>query len=177
MPMSMKSDTLFRGFKRPKPDTRFRGSKRPRPATFFREFKLKPAPCPYDVVPSSYDSELAGGVPILPLCITKYNRPILIRFSQLALEFYIKNQEGSGVDANFKFHDLVKCTYWIDYRPRRHLCESHRRSPTRYYITFKAKAKGDPSSSADIIIFQAKISIDEEDEDNLPVVEECRIKI
>ncbi|MCI22907.1 hypothetical protein A2U01_0044085, partial [Trifolium medium] len=83
---------------------------------------------------------------------------------------------GSGVDASFEFHDLVKCTFWFDHRPRKHLRDrdSRPRNPTVYYITFNAKAKGDPSSSPDIIIFQAKISIGE---DKLPVVQECRIKI
>jgi hypothetical protein len=46
-----------------------------------------------------------------------------------------------------------------------------------YFITFQAKAKGDPSNSPAIKDFQATVSVDIVDQDKPPVVDECRIKI
>ncbi|KAK2438183.1 protein BREAST CANCER SUSCEPTIBILITY protein [Trifolium repens] len=147
----MQSETLFRGVKRLKPN-RF---------------------CPYDVIPPSpRDSELLGGAPIGPISITDFIRPTLTRFSQLALEWY-NQEERSGV--SFEFHDLVKSNHWIDVRARTHVPHGDTPpppSPTTFYITFQAKPIGDPSSSHDIITFQAEISM----EDELPVVQDCRIR-
>jgi hypothetical protein len=47
------------------------------------------------------------------------------------------------------------------------------RDPDEYYITFKAKAKGDPSTT----IFQATVSVDVLHENKPHAVKECRIQI
>jgi hypothetical protein len=146
------SETLFRGVKRLKRN-RF---------------------CPYDdIPPSPRDSELLGGAPFSPISITDKIRPTLTRFSQLALEWYNQEEERSGV--SFEFHDLVKSNRWVDVRahtPVPHGDTPPPPSPTTFYITFQAKPIGDPSSSHDIITFQAEISM----EDELPVVQDCRIR-
>jgi hypothetical protein len=76
---------------------------------------------------------------------------------------------------SFEFHDLVKSNRWVDVRahtPVPHGDTPPPPSPTTFYITFQAKPIGDPSSSHDIITFQAEISM----EDELPVVQDCRIR-
>jgi hypothetical protein len=99
-----------------------------------------------------------------PIRITDFIRPTLARFSQLALEWYNQEEERSGV--SFEFHDLVKCTFSVDYRYRvRHF--------TNYYITFKAKESPDDDA---ITVFQAEVWVDQLDKAKPPLVKECRIK-
>lgn len=128
---------------------------------------------PYDAIPPPTHSYLCGDNPVCPLQITKDVRPFLENLSKTALAHY-QNQKGSG--ASFEFHKLIKCTHWYDVRPNAFAdyggCPL---DPTEYYITFQAKAKGDPSNSPAITIFQAKVLVDTVDE-NTSVVEECHIK-
>jgi hypothetical protein len=129
---------------------------------------------PYDAIPPPTHSYLCGGNPIRPLRITKDVRPILENLSKTALDHY-QNQKGSG--ASFEFHKLIKCTRWYDVRPNAFADYGGRPlAPTEYYITFQAKAKGDPSNSPAITIFQAKVLVDKADKNNPSVVKDCHIK-
>ncbi|KAK2424216.1 hypothetical protein QL285_034599 [Trifolium repens] len=129
---------------------------------------------PYDADPPTLEPKVFGGNPVYAIHITDEVRPILQKLSHLALECYNNNKEG----ASYEFHDLVKCTRWTD--RRNPFADFRPLDPTEYYITFEAKAKGDTcssSSSPAIIIFQAKVLVDKDDQDKPPVVEECHIKI
>ncbi|GAU33227.1 hypothetical protein TSUD_333500 [Trifolium subterraneum] len=126
----------------------------------------------YDPLPPS--PLLFGGSPVYPIDITDEDhadRPMLKKFSELALEYYY-NKKG----ASFEFHDLVKYALWYDARFMAIYTGLTRPDPTEHYITFQAKAKGDTSSCPAITTFQAKILEREDDKDKPPVVEECRIK-
>jgi hypothetical protein len=116
----------------------------------------------YDAIPRPAGTLLCGGSPVKPLEITEINRPSLLNFSEIALNYYNEVTCGS----TFEFHDLVKCTFSVDYRYRvRHI--------TNYYITFKAKESPDDDA---ITVFQAEVWVDQLDKAKPPLVKECRIK-
>ncbi|KAK2424018.1 hypothetical protein QL285_034424 [Trifolium repens] len=77
--------------------------------------------------------------------------------------------------ASFEFYYLVKCIYCCDTSFKAFLAGPP--GPTTYFITFQAKAKGDPSNSPAIKYFQATVSVDKVDQDKQHVVVKCRIKI
>ncbi|KAK2384260.1 hypothetical protein P8452_39189 [Trifolium repens] len=81
-------------------------------------------------------------------------------FSKLALEWHNLEERSSSVE----FHDLVKCTYWIDRRARKYVrdSDSHGRRSLLQRFTLLFKQKENPSNSPDIITFQATISIGED---------------
>ncbi|GAU44547.1 hypothetical protein TSUD_335290 [Trifolium subterraneum] len=130
---------------------------------------------PYDAIAVPPNSELMGGNPIRILDLTDDDdRTYIEHLSKFALLSY-QDKEG----ASYEFHDLVKCTYWVDSCTSKYVPgNNYPFDPTKYYITFKAKAKGDPSSSPKT--FQAKLVVDElnrklAEKDKPTSVEECRI--
>ncbi|KAK2367496.1 hypothetical protein QL285_080774 [Trifolium repens] len=119
----------------------------------------------YDAIPLPPTTLFMGGSPVTPFVITETDRPVLINFSKIALDHY-----NQGSDSSFEFVDLVKCSFYNDFRVvPTDVCDL---DPAEYYITFQAK---DPFDT--ITIFQTKVLVDQHDKHKLPVVEECRIQI
>ncbi|KAK2426837.1 hypothetical protein QL285_025467 [Trifolium repens] len=174
--MSMELETGLHGVTRPKPDLESEQDLSDEDQfSSDSDSEEDPKLSPYDDIPSPppfipMAHRKCGIRSIAPLEINDETdedyglRPLLTDYSMAALDHYNK---GSG--ASFEYVDLVKCNFFRDVcrSASMHAYADPDRDPDEYYITFKAKAKGDPSTT----IFQATVSVDVLHENK------CRIQI
>ncbi|GAU30091.1 hypothetical protein TSUD_392470 [Trifolium subterraneum] len=162
---------------------------------------------PYDATPPPPGLVLYGGDPFSPLVITDEYRPLLTKLSHLALDYYNYNINKGIIfefhdlvkcifRQDCRSKTVVTCgrdptEFYITFQakpigkapsssPAITDVQAKDPSSSPAAITgYQFQAKGPSSSPAAITVFQAKVlvSVNKDDEDKPPVVEECRIKI